>query len=123
MSYRDIDLVELTGQCIENEMASSPIMVFDWDKAARLIIENDIRCAEAYLDGDYENTCGLILEDGHLVGDHGAVLESYNHIPLLYDRVRDVVYPCFKKRGCTNWTPSAVMKLTGGKVKVDEGGD
>lgn len=39
-------------------------MVFDWDKAARLIVEKGATSASAGLSGDWEWTGGEIFEDG-----------------------------------------------------------
>lgn len=39
------------------------LMVFDWDKAARLIKEKKVNYAEAGLQGDWEYTGGKIFED------------------------------------------------------------
>ena len=41
-----------------------PLMVFDWDKAARLIRERGAKEASAGLSGDWEWTGGEILVDG-----------------------------------------------------------
>ena len=43
------------------------MMVFDWDKAARLIAQRKPRIAMAGLRGDWEFTGGVIYEDGVLV--------------------------------------------------------
>lgn len=40
------------------------LMVFDWDKAAELIVEHGARSASAGLSGDWEWTGGDILCDG-----------------------------------------------------------
>lgn len=39
-------------------------MVFDWDEAARLIVQHKAREASAGLEGDWEYTGGSILMDG-----------------------------------------------------------
>lgn len=40
------------------------MMVFDWDKAARLIVDRGAKTASAGLSGDWEYTGGTILLDG-----------------------------------------------------------
>ena len=45
---------------------SKEMMVFDWDKAARLIVEKKPHRAWAGLRGDFCNTGGMIYEDGKL---------------------------------------------------------
>lgn len=41
-----------------------PMMVFDWNKAAALIVEHKATAASAGLSGDWEWTGGSILTDG-----------------------------------------------------------
>lgn len=41
-----------------------PLMVFDWDKAAKIIKDSKCDFAEAGLSGDWEWTGGVIFEDG-----------------------------------------------------------
>jgi hypothetical protein len=43
------------------------LMVFDWEKAARVIKERNAKSASAGLSGDWEYTGGDILEDGRPV--------------------------------------------------------
>jgi hypothetical protein len=44
-----------------------PLMVFDWDTAARLIVERGAMSASAGLEGDWDWTGGTILENGEPV--------------------------------------------------------
>lgn len=44
--------------------AGRPMMVFDWEKAARLIVERNAKTASAGLEGDWEWTGGEIWADG-----------------------------------------------------------
>jgi hypothetical protein len=65
-----------------------PLMVFDWDKAARLIKERGAKTASAGLSGDWEYTGGCILKDGKPymntdVGDGYTYLASTWAIPEL----------------------------------------
>ena len=41
-----------------------PLMVFDWDTAARIIAEKSPKFAVAGLEGDFEYTSGVIWKDG-----------------------------------------------------------
>lgn len=53
---------------IRGEMnRDNPLMVFDWNKAARRIIETKAKEARAGLASDWEWTGGTIFEDGHPV--------------------------------------------------------
>lgn len=58
-------------------------MVFDWDKAARLIAQRKPQIAMAGLRGDWKNTCGMIYEDGKLITDKYTYLTSSWAIPEL----------------------------------------
>ena len=49
-------------------------MVFDWDAAARIIKERNVDHAEAGLRNDWENTGGIILENGK------PVMNSYTYL-------------------------------------------
>lgn len=42
---------------------NDPLMVFDWDKAARIIAEKEPDMATAGLEGDFEYTSGVIWLD------------------------------------------------------------
>ena len=58
-------------------------MVFDWNKAARLIKESGCKNASAGLDGDWDYTGGLILENGKIPDDTYTYLASTWATPLL----------------------------------------
>lgn len=60
-----------------------PSMVFDWEKAARLIAEVKPTCAEAGLSGDWEWTGGVIYENGKPVTDSYTYLSSVWATPEL----------------------------------------
>lgn len=53
-----------------------PLMVFDWDKAARLIKEAGAKNASAGLAGDWGYTGGEILVDGEIPDDSYCYLAS-----------------------------------------------
>ena len=112
----DIDYLELSTMCMENEKEGSQIMVFDWMKCAEIITENAINNAEAFIRGDEDRTAGRIINDGKLVADHDAILESYIDVPTLRDVDTMEEYECYKYRSATNWTPESILKLTGGEL-------
>ena len=109
-----MDFFEVSAACVENMQEGEKMVVFDWDKAAELIIEHDMCNAEAFIQGEEDTTSGVILLDKHLVGDHGAVLESYRGLPVLRDMDTRREFHCYRERPVTNWTASAVMRLIGG---------
>ena len=113
----EIDYLELSTMCLENAEEGSMIMTFDWTKAAMIITENNIMNAEAFIKGDEGRTAGRIIDDGHLVADHDAILESYIDIPTLRDCDTLEEYECYKYRPATNWTAESILKLTGGAVE------
>jgi len=60
-----------------------PGKVFDWIKAARMIIAEEATEAEAWLSGDYGYTVGTILTDGKPVTESGAYLSSKWATPMI----------------------------------------
>lgn len=58
-------------------------MVFDWDKAARIIKERNIKDAWAGLDGDMEWTGGVIFKNGEIVDNDYTFLASTWATPIL----------------------------------------
>lgn len=89
------------------------MMVFDWDKAARLIAERKPRIAMAGLCRDWEYTGGVIYEDGVLVTKDYTFLASAWAVPEL-DMDGETV-DCFRLESetpgwhaHTKWPKSAV---------------
>lgn len=86
-------------------------MVFDWDKAARIIKEKGIKDAMAGLSGDFPCTGGTILENGEPVMDDYTYLASTWATPVLsYQDDEDeknvdgvVEFPCFVMEHETEW--------------------
>ena len=94
------------------------LMVFDWDKAARLIKERKPERAYAGLRSDWEYTGGIIYENGKPVMNGYTYLASTWAVPEL-DLDGDVV-ECYRmehevpKWGSgTKWPPSALDILRG----------
>ncbi len=112
----EIDYLELTTLCLENEKEGSQIMVFDWLRASEIIIKHHITNAEAFIRDDESRTAGRIINDGKLVADHEAILESYTSIPTLRDMDTMEEWECYKYRPATNWTAASIIKLTGGEL-------
>ena len=77
------------------------MMVFDWDKAARLIKEQNAQNASAGLAADWEYTGGAILADGRLVpqDDTYVFLASTWAIPEL--QIDCEMVDCFKMQSET----------------------
>ena len=97
------------------------LMVFDWDKAARLIRERKPECASAGLRSDWEYTGGTIYEDGKPVMDDYTYLASTWAVPEL-DVDGDIV-ECFrmehevpKWNSDTKWPQSALDILNAKEV-------
>ena len=94
------------------------LMVFDWDKAARIIKERKPAVAEAGLWGDFEYTCGDIYEDGKPVKDSYTYLASTWAEPMLI--VDGEMIECWKPQSTTpgwsertKWPESALAILIG----------
>ena len=97
-------------------------MVFDWDKAARLIKENNATTASAGLHSDWEYTGGEILVDGK------PDLESYTYLASTWAtselKINGEVFNCFKMEPetpgwdeNTKWPQSALDILNGKSLK------
>ena len=103
-------------------------MVFDWDKAARIIKEKGIKNAWAGLRGDFENTGGMILENGEPIMDDYTYLASTWATPVLsYQDDEDeknvdgvVEFPCFVMKHETAWDsntkwPGSALRILNGE--------
>lgn len=93
-------------------------MVFDWDKAARLILESGCKTASAGLRGDWAYTGGVIFEGGKPVTNSYTFLSSTWAVPEI--EIDGERYPCFRmqhevpKWGAeTKWAKSALKILQG----------
>lgn len=102
------------------------LMVFDWDKAARLIKERKPECAYAGLRDDWEYTGGIIYKDGKPVMDSYTYLASVWAVPEL-DMDGDIV-ECFRMGyevpgwdSDTKWPKSALDILSAEETEMQEG--
>lgn len=91
-------------------------MVFDWEKAARLIKEKNGNYAEAWLDSDREWTGGVILEDGNPVKDDYTYLASTWATPMI--EIDGITQECYRMESevpgwdaGTKWPPEALKIL------------
>lgn len=94
-----------------------PLMVFDWDKAARLIRDRKPRVAEAGLAGDWGYTGGAIFADGKPVTDSYTYLASTWATPQI--SLDGNVEDCYKMQkdtpewdSDTKWPESALKILS-----------
>jgi len=96
--------------------------VFDWDKAARLIVERKPEEADAGLHSDWEWTGGTIYENGKPVMDSYTYLSSTWATPEL-DLDGEII-DCFVMESetewgsGTKWPKSALQILRGEKEEV-----
>lgn len=91
-------------------------MVFDWDKAAKLIRESIPEVASAGLSGDWEWTGGEIYRNGQIVEDDYTYLSSTWATPEL--RMDGHTVDCYKMQSevpewgsDTKWPESALLIL------------
>lgn len=80
------------------------LMVFDWEKAARLIKERNAREASAGLSGDWEYTGGDILQDGKPIPRE----ETYTYLASTWAtpelEIDGEIIPCYRMQSETpNW--------------------
>lgn len=80
------------------------LMVFDWDKAARIIRERNAKEASAGLSGDWEYTGGAILTDGKPNMDEYTYLASTWATPEL--EVDGDIIDCYIMEDKTEWDSS-----------------
>ncbi len=96
----------------------SELMVFDWDKAARIIKERRPKIASAGLRSDWEWTGGVIYKDGKPVKDSYTFLASTWAVPEL-DIDGDIIECYIMKSNAegwdsgTKWPESALYILEG----------
>ena len=102
------------------------LMVFDWDKAARLIRERKPECASAGLRGDWEYTGGTIYEDGEPVMDDYTYLASTWAVPEL--DIDGEIIDCYRMEhetpgwdSETKWPKSALDILSAEEMEMLEG--
>lgn len=75
------------------------LMVFDWDKAARLIRESGVSVASAGLRSDWEYTGGVIFEDGKPYMNDYTYLASTWAVPEL--NLDGEIVECYKMKSKT----------------------
>ena len=95
-------------------------MVFDWDKAARLIAEKKPKVASAGLRGDWEYTGGVIYAAGEPIKNCSTFLASTWAVPEL--ALNGWRIECFRMQhevpgwnAVTAWPDSALAILEGSK--------
>lgn len=102
---------------------SKELMVFDWDKAARLIAGRTPSVARAGLRSDWEWTGGIIYSDGKPTPkkDTYTYLASTWAVPEL--EVDGKIVPCFKMQSQTpkwdssTYWPRSARAILGGRAK------
>lgn len=104
--------------CLGMASRDKPVMVFDWDKAARLIKERGAREASAGLRDDWEWTGGTIYADGKPDTDSYTYLASTWAVPEL--DIDGEVLDCYVMKderpdfdSDTKWPKSALDILSG----------
>lgn len=111
----DIPLAMLLGEANRHKTQK----VFDWDKAARLIKENNATDARAGLSEDWYWTAGTILENGEPDMDSYTYLASTWATPEL--EIDDEFYECYVMADQTDWDsetkwPESALKILKGLV-------
>lgn len=92
------------------------MMVFDWDRAARIITERKPQSAYAGLSCDWAHTGGCIYKDGKIVTTDYTFLASTWDVPVL--DIDGEAMPCYRMQqettgwgAVTKWPKSARMIL------------
>lgn len=104
---------------------NQPLMVFDWDKAARLIRERGATSAAAGLRDDWEYTGGAIMAAGKPLRNQYTFLASTWAVPEL--EIDGELIPCYKMQSDTpgwdaktKWPDSALEILQGKIIDVEK---
>jgi len=103
-----------------NAFYGKELMVFDWDKAARIIAKEKPVFCNAGLRNDWEWTGGCIFRDNKIVEDSYTYLSSTWAVPEL--DIDGVLIPCFKMESetpgwsCDTKWPESARKILKGKV-------
>lgn len=103
-----------------------PYMIFDWVKAATLIVEKDWKNVIAGLDGDFEWTADEILKDGKPVLEGYSYLRSTWGKPILvnYDTGEELECFCMEDNNPRNydaksrWDDESLEIIKKGKPKL-----
>lgn len=102
-----IGLAEIKRECRER--------VFDWDKAAKIILERKPYEAWAGLGGDFGNTGDVIYEENNIVTGGYTYLSSYWATPKLLLMDENTLgfedgehIPCWKWKDETEWDAHTV---------------
>lgn len=107
------------------------LMVFDWDYAARIIREYNPVMAYAGLQGDWDNTAGIIFHDGRPIKDTAYLASTWAtpEIELEFQDGNSEFISCYKMQGetpgwnsSTIWPKSALDILAGREGESDAEG-
>ena len=79
------------------------LMVFDWEKAARLIIEKNAVNASAGLSGDWAYTGGEILSNGKIVPRENTYTYLVSTWATPEIEIDGETISCFKMQDETDW--------------------
>lgn len=100
-------------------------MVFNWDKAAKIIREKQARYAYAGLQHDLEYTGGCIYDDGMPITNEYTFLASTWATPVLIldDEAEEI--PCYIMQSKTDWDektkwPESSLDILNGKAVYEE---
>ena len=109
-----------------NANRGKELMVFDWDKAARLIKKRNPEHASAGLRSDWECTGGTIYENGKPVMDDYTYLASTWAVPEI--DIDGEVIDCYRMENevpgwsaKTKWPKSALDILSSEEMEMLEG--
>lgn len=105
-----------------------PEKIFDWDKAARLIIQHGTQKAGAGLVEDWSWTGGAILEDGKIVLDSYTFLGSTWATPIvrLFDALGNFEdYECYVMESDAEWNhdtkwPESAIDILANASRIEE---
>lgn len=104
----------LTAFAMGQAFRHKPLMVFDWDKAARRIKQVKPDIAMAGLRGDWEYTGDIIYIDGKIKKQANAYLASTWAVPEL--NMDGDVEPCYIMQKETDWNAETVWPASARRI-------
>lgn len=98
-------MVNIFSKHFQACLTNKPLMVFDWIKAAKLIIEKCPTIVKAGLQDDWDMTSGIIYCDNQIVPYYIASTYLASNWAIPQIDIDNDILPCFITDNIYCWTP------------------